>query len=131
MREYKFRAWVVDEFMDDGNTPKTFKMHSWDNYFFYDTSAVTGWSGEFPHREDPCVTLMQFTGVQDSEGTDIYEGDIIKNSVQTDSIVRWSVRSNGWILLTRDTALIYGGLTPAINGRVIGNIFENPELGYG
>lgn len=131
MREIKFRAWVVDEYGNDGNTPKTFKMCLWDKYFFYDTSPVTGWSGEFPYLGDPCVTLMQFTGRQDSEGVDAYEGDVIEMDFGVQAVIRWNSRYDAWTLLTRDTATICVGLVPVSKYVIVGNIYENPELGYG
>jgi uncharacterized phage protein (TIGR01671 family) len=126
MREIKFRAWVVEEFEEDGNTPKTFKMHEWNPYFFSDSSAVTSYGDEFPDPDDPCVILMQYTGLKDKNGKEIYESDIV-NIDYGNTIVRAEVEYCicGFRGTTDSDAWELDGY---VNIEIIGNIYENPEL---
>ena len=68
-----------------------------------------------------CI-LMQYTGLKDKNGKEIYEGDIVKwsNSVNSGVYeIKWfrtGFSSNGLPLFNDDVV------------EVIGNIYENPEL---
>ena len=76
------------------------------------------------------VDIMQFTGLKDKNGVEIYEGDIARmddGSSDTYGVV-WDDKIMGWALDGR-----YGGMRPwladyAPDLTVIGNIYENPEL---
>lgn len=79
--------------------------------------------------------LMQFTGLKDKSGKEIYEGDIIQNSAKVtwwiewdDGKARWAYRRGG--ISTQAYPRTWFGLTysSAIKSEVIGNIYENPEL---
>ena len=64
--------------------------------------------------------LMQFTGLLDKDGTEIYEGDIIKDG-------EWVQRVPDILELLKQ-AFIESAMGSYTDGKVIGNIFQNPEL---
>lgn len=76
------------------------------------------------------IILMQYTGLCDKNGTDIYEGDIVKNP---DGVAPVAWLSDGYVLSGLDAGdsmwetqpLMYH---PISDIEVIGNIYENPEL---
>jgi len=85
--------------------------------------------------------MMQFTGLKDKNGVEIYEGDIVSTSIGDDSIqgvIKYEISEFG-IEWTHDSSLLgcWGqrhGLRRLADNllpeelEVIGNIYENPEL---
>ena len=123
-RTIKFRMWDrVDKVMHD-NPDTTIK-----------TDSV---NGQFSCDEDEI--WMQFTGLADKNGREIYEGEIIKEiNPNLPSHTRRKKRDN-YIISFRNgcfTAQGYNGdmpIEPNLDDilhrglEVIGNIYENPEL---
>ena len=91
------------------------------------------------------ANLMQYTGLHDEGGKEIYEGDILgchdnvkrwKSGDGERAIVEWDKNKSRWGMMFHS---IYGGeghlcAEESLNNRVrfewvvIGNIYENPEL---
>lgn len=136
MKEIKFRAWHKD-------FKKMYEVKSiqFCNEVDGAIQSVELWLlGKVDFIED--IELMQFTGLQDSEGKDIYEGDILARH----SFIPWNkfegtqglppgkevVFKNGVFGLRYGhihpiepfSYIVKTGPIPA----VIGNIYENPEL---
>ena len=114
-REIKFRAWNEGQMI---YTTDEFRSEQ------FLTTA-----GDILNRFD---TVMQFTGLKDKNGKDIYEGDIVKlNEAAYIFTVNWvdyqfklvHIKYNkmDWGCIGRIADLNF-------NVEIIGNIYENPEL---
>ena len=119
MREIKFRAWYLNY-----DTSK-FEMLGWSAFFFSDASPVVGfdaWNG-FPAPDDPNIILMQYTGLKDKNGKEIYEGDIVRKTF-------WNSIPCKRIDIIKIPDCYYHTFTGMQDEEfeVIGNIYENPEL---
>ena len=116
MREIKFRVW-------DGD-----RVHIVDLYWF-EEGGVREWPVKSFSSEYEDIVLMQYTGLKDKNGVEIYEGDVVRN-LSTTKQQQYRKRVVTWAQYSRrgvgfNVGATYGG---AVTLEVIGNIYENPEL---
>ena len=124
MRTLKFREYI--EYRP--------KRKNSPDYMKYDPNFIGDINETFNHNLESLgtkITYMQYTGLTDKNGKEIYEGDIIRwkdimkfhseEPVSTD-MVEWSDDEACYI-----TGMRYLKFT-ARHGEIIGNKFENPEL---
>ena len=113
MRELKYRAWDVNNrqmfygverpsYIDLYDCVQTFD-------FFLDNEAVE---------------LMQFTGMKDKNGKEIYEGDILIDLMISPSLNNKIVIRN----YIEDSYHIINEMREGCHFEIIGNIYENPEM---
>lgn len=76
------------------------------------------------------ATIMQFTGLTDKNGVEIWEGDIVQypDFYVGDSIVPSGIEVIEWELNGFNSILCFGYAEYPDYVEVIGNIFENPSL---
>lgn len=126
MREIKFRAWVLKDEGLDGLMENTME---------YDVESFHDPLYEYKRGN---IILMQYTGLKDKNGKEIYEGDILDLSLSDDSVLRCEVIYeapsfcrkwyNANTIRLRQREIEPLAWNTHIVYEVIGNIYENPEL---
>lgn len=129
MREIKFRAWDSNH----GVMCCVLVIDGWGNDNCGKFSILGRDSQNGMYRPLYVDRLMQFIGMKDKNGVEIYEGDVIRGHTgryQVDCVVRWSQGNCGFIAEPTIIERTYLCLNPGSTKRyeVIGNIYENPEL---
>ena len=73
--------------------------------------------------------LMQYTGLKDKNGKEIYEGDIVKEGQFVMQVV-WNEKMASFGLSRAEWTFMhyFGEASNPENCEIIGNIHENPEL---
>ncbi len=88
--------------------------------------------------EQTGFTILQFTGMKDKNGKEIYEGDILAEDTYRFEVI-WSEYLNkgdldldvfivGFVIRWSDGAISPFAYSKEMKYEVIGNIYENPEL---
>jgi uncharacterized phage protein (TIGR01671 family) len=115
--ELKFRAW-------EKSLKEMIPIHSIDfQTKMINTRSAWRWLHE--------VELMQYTGLHDKNGKEIYEGDIVEFNIFSDLPRRCRdvvAYSNGCFKVEKRTELLCTRLAPHFDLEIIGNIYDNPEL---
>ena len=130
MEEIKFRAWSKSS----KKMVPVCGIDNWDYQDDHENKYITsGGEGVYQWND---IVLMQYTGLKDKNGVEIYEGDVLRCPKEEMHIsIRWDTSGAGWQFDEHDTFDDGVGrgdwrLTSGIakDGEVVGNIYENPEL---
>ncbi|MDD5007300.1 MAG: YopX family protein [Syntrophorhabdaceae bacterium] len=129
MREIKFRAWDREQYEMSYSDPLD------------DLECASSWFNSLEDRDIRAsgnIELMQYTGLKDKNGKEIYEGDIghgnrlvsfiivpILGGLSVLNIRFFGQEHNELIALPTNDAQTAAWLHES---EVIGNIYENPEL---
>lgn len=118
MREIKFRAWFIETGLVKNEPCMCYDYTGWTIF------ELVGF-GDNPAFK---IIPMQFTGLQDVTGRDVYESDIV-DIYGNFFIVIFDQRECGFGLKNKNgvQSLTYR-ITENMPVKIVGNIYENPEL---
>jgi len=127
MREIKFRAFAGDRKGMYYNVG----FINYDNCFYVIPFDSRGNEMDRMHSHSHKMIMMQYAGLKDKNGKEIYEGDILKS--ESDfvlSVEYFSGRFNvvGFDRKLSDIHDLHYYIERLSLCEVIGNIYENPEL---
>lgn len=130
-REIKFRAW-------DKEKSRWVNLNSiinnWGGTDYVNAMSIVGDAKLELNDGYGRLIWLQYTGLKDKNGREIYEGDIISSYPTWDWVVIWSRKSHSYACRSthrsreKNRHLYMRILIAAKNGTIVGNIYENPEL---
>ena len=129
MRELKFRVWdpAIPKNITEAEDGKA--SGDWVNWEYVKKSSylIDGLNGKYP--------MMQYTGVKDKNGVEIYEGDFLEGSESGEfgstlatwvDVVIWDKEKAAFVCMDIGEGDILG-LDEVMSDKVIGNIYTHPE----
>ena len=132
-REIKFRAWDKERNAMMQVNEITFDMQFECGWSFMTPYPFDNWNQQVPRHwkyenfgpELEPVILMQYTGLKDKNGKEIYENDVVKADGKN-GIVQWNVSEPFYWVRFGENKFNY--LWDVIDIEIIGNIYENSDL---
>lgn len=133
-RELKFRAWIKDE--GEMRYPSSDRYIKFNGDCYYIVRNLANSRKQIFQRENPDnIELMQYTGLKDRNGKEIYEGDM-PNGIYKGMYIQWCNQCASFALFLNNATctscendIFWNDFLDDINEiEIIGNIYENPEL---
>ena len=128
MREHKYRAWdKTRKTMIGASDISHFDLTGTERqlyYYYPEQISEDEWEQAQGTQSLKNIELMQYTGLKDKNGKEIYEGDIVVGynaggETCDPRLVKWT--NNGYVANGLSLWAVY-------KCKVIGNIYENKEL---
>lgn len=125
MREIKFRAWDGKNMRYPKNANSDYLIHFGGFCMQITEGMAVDGCPPIINRRDSWI-VMQYTGLLDKNGKEIYEGDIAKSNYGKLYQIKWGDEGY-WMAdplnATGDWFFLFD-----FTWEIIGNIYENPEL---
>lgn len=131
MRDIKFRAWNKNEKrMEDINFIRWVKYGYMSvNSIYYKNGKRIDNGSAYDAKEPSTIEVMQYINRKDKNGTEIYEGDILKSPDNELIEITYNSDTGGFLMEYIESNDFYNleEFTEA-ECEIIGNIYKNPKL---
>lgn len=99
--------------------PSTKTMHCWEDFIEY---------GIFEMFENNDSVPLQFTGIKDGIGKDVYQGNLLLSEMYGIGVVKWDNDNSCFSVFVPSNPKDDQYFFVKSYGKIIGNIYENPDL---
>ena len=114
MKEIKFRAW--------DKTSQNMIMDYAHIGMFGELYTTTFHDSAYSDIGTPDLILLQYTGLTDKNGKEIYDGDKL-HAIRTEMVVEWGDKIGAWVVTLGKQRQILGSFNSRVL-TIIGNIHE-------